>query len=116
MTAATLNALAEPHRLEIVELLREGPRPVGEIAERLQLAQPQVSKHLRVLDAAGWVGVRPMANRRIYHLRAAPLRELDAWLDRFRAMWDQRFDRLEAHLRDTDALQDPEEPHPGHTP
>ena len=78
---ATLIALAEPNRLRIVELLRERPRPVGEIAKRLRLRQPQVSKHLRVLSDAGLVDVRPVAQQRIYELRSAPFDELDKWLD-----------------------------------
>ena len=66
----TLSALAAPNRLRIVELLREGPRPVGEIAVALRLRQPQVSKHLRVLSEAGLVEVHPLAQQRIYRLRA----------------------------------------------
>ena len=97
----TLGALAEPNRLHIVELLREGPRPVGEIAERLGIRQPQVSKHLRVLSNAGVVEAHPIAQQRIYQLRAQPFHELDAWLESYRHIWDARFDRLEAYLRDT---------------
>lgn len=91
----TLTALAEPHRLEIVELLRDGPRPVGEIVDRLGLHQPQVSKHLRVLSDAGLVEVHAAAQRRIYKLRPQPLHELDRWLDSYRQLWDERFDRLD---------------------
>src|SRR5260370_24450237 len=64
---ATLRALAEPHRLHIVELLRDGPRPVGDMVQRLRLRQPQVSKHLRVLSAAGLVDVRVDAQRSEEH-------------------------------------------------
>jgi DNA-binding transcriptional ArsR family regulator len=96
----TLGALAEPNRLHIVELLRDGPRPVGEIADRLGLRQPQVSKHLRVLSDAGVVEARPVAQRRIYQLRPQPFHELDAWLASYRHLWDARFDRLETYLRD----------------
>lgn len=96
----TLSALAEPNRLHIVELLRDGPRPVGQIAERLGLRQPQVSKHLRVLSAAGLVEVHPVAQQRIYQLRPQPFRELDAWLEAYRRVWDARFDRLDTYLRD----------------
>ena len=96
----TLGALAEPNRLHIVELLRDGPRPVGEIAARLGLRQPQVSKHLRVLSEAGFVAVHPLAQQRIYHLRPEPFHELDAWLASYRHVWDARLDRLEAYLRD----------------
>ncbi|HEV8655454.1 MAG TPA: metalloregulator ArsR/SmtB family transcription factor [Candidatus Limnocylindria bacterium] len=92
---ATLSALAEPNRLRIVELLRDRPRPVGEIAERLRLRQPQVSKHLRVLSDAGLVDVRPVAQQRIYQLRAEPFSELDKWLDSFRRGMEDQFDRLD---------------------
>jgi DNA-binding transcriptional ArsR family regulator len=94
----TFAALAEPNRLRIVELLRSGPRPVAEICAGLPLPQPQVSKHLRVLRNAGLVDVRPRAQQRIYELRAAPLRELGEWLDRFRQLWAERYDRLDAVL------------------
>jgi DNA-binding transcriptional ArsR family regulator len=95
-----LSALAEPTRLQIVELLRAKPRAVGEIVERLGLRQPQVSKHLRVLSEAGLVEVRPVAQQRIYSLRAAPFKELDAWLERYRRIAEDRFDRLENILRE----------------
>lgn len=95
MNAATLSALAEPNRLHIVELLRETPRPVGDIAERLGLRQPQVSKHLRVLSEAGLVEVRPVAQKRIYMLRSEPFDDLDEWLESFRRAMSDRYDRLE---------------------
>ena len=94
----TLTALAEPNRLRIVELLREGPRPVGEIAAALQLRQPQVSKHLRVLSEAGLVEVHPLAQQRIYRLRAEPFLALDAWLDSYRRFKEASYDRLDEHL------------------
>jgi DNA-binding transcriptional ArsR family regulator len=92
---ATLTALAEPNRLRIVELLRDRPRPVGEIAKRLRLRQPQVSKHLRVLSDAGLVDVRPVAQQRIYQLRSEPFNELDDWLETFRHSMTDRMDRLD---------------------
>jgi DNA-binding transcriptional ArsR family regulator len=95
-----LSALAEPNRLHIVELLRERRLTVGEIADRLGLRQPQVSKHLRVLSDAGLVEVHPIANRRIYKLRAEPFKELDSWLESYRRVWDERFDRLDDYLQD----------------
>ena len=95
---ATLRALAEPSRFQIVELLREGPRPVGDMVHRLGLRQPQVSKHLRVLSAAGLVDVRVDAQRRIYALRPAPLQELEVWLERYRRLWEANFQRLDALL------------------
>jgi DNA-binding transcriptional ArsR family regulator len=96
----TFSALAEPNRLHIVELLCDGPLPVGEIADRLQLHQPQVSKHLRVLTNAGLVEVQPIANRRIYKLRPQSIKELDTWLESFRRIWDERFDRLDDYLHE----------------
>lgn len=96
----TLKALGEPNRLQIVELLRDGPRPVGEIVHRLHLRQPQVSKHLRVLSNAGLVEVRVDAQRRIYALRPAPLRELEVWVERYRRLWESNFQRLDALLHD----------------
>jgi DNA-binding transcriptional ArsR family regulator len=95
---ATLRALAEPNRLHIVELLRGGPRPVGDMVARLRLRQPQVSKHLRVLSVAGLVDVRVDAQRRVYSLRPAPLQELELWLERYRCLWEGNFQRLDALL------------------
>ena len=95
---ATLRALAEPNRFHIVELLREGPRPVGDMVNRLGLRQPQVSKHLRVLSDAGLVDVRVDAQRRIYTLRPAPLQELEVWLETYRRLWEANFQRLDALL------------------
>lgn len=97
---ATFQALAEPSRLKIVELLRRGPRSVGAIGERLELAQPQVSKHLAVLKAAGLVEVEARANQRFYELRAAPLAEMHGWLEQYRQLWDQRFSQLDDVLED----------------
>ena len=91
----TLAALGEPNRFRIVELLRTGPRPVNDIGERLQLSQPQVSKHLRVLKDAGLVDVQPLAQQRLYELRAQPLRQLHTWLERYREVWEARFDELD---------------------
>jgi DNA-binding transcriptional ArsR family regulator len=96
----TLKALAEPNRLHIVELLRDGPRPVGDMVQRLHLRQPQVSKHLRVLSDAGLVDARVDAQRRIYTLRTAPLQQLDVWLERYRQLWEQNFQRLDALLNE----------------
>ena len=97
----TLAALAEPNRFRIVELLlRSGPSPVNEIGARLHLQQPQVSKHLRVLREAGLVEVRPRAQQRLYELRAQPLRELHEWLERYRKLWDERFEDLDELVRE----------------
>src|SRR6202451_3424582 len=94
----TLQALAEPNRFQIIELLRDGPRPVGDMVHRLGLRQPQVSKHLRVLSDAGLVDMRVDAQRRIYALRAAPLQELEVWLETYRRLWEANFQRLDALL------------------
>jgi DNA-binding transcriptional ArsR family regulator len=91
----TFAALAEPNRFRIVELLRSGPRPVNDIGERLELNQPQVSKHLRVLKEAGLVDVEPRAQQRLYHLRASELRRLHEWLERYRRIWESRFGQLD---------------------
>jgi DNA-binding transcriptional ArsR family regulator len=98
MDMTTLSALAEPNRLHIVELLHEGPLTVGEIANRLQLRQPQASKHLRVLLEAGIVDLHAVANRRIYKLRPEPFKQLDAWLDSYRRVWNERFNILDDYL------------------
>src|SRR5258705_5404729 len=110
---ATLTALAEPNRLRIVELLRDQPRPVGEIAKRLRLRQPQVSKHLRVLSDAGLVDVRPVAQQRIYELRAEPFNELDKWLETFPRSMRHRMDRLEQLVGERKAQKEREKDH-GH--
>ncbi len=91
----TFAALAEPNRLRIVELLRSGARSVNDIGERLDLSQPLVSKHLRVLKDAGLVEVEPRAKQRIYELRPKPLREMHAWLERYRKVWAVRFESLD---------------------
>ena len=90
--------IAEPNRRRIVELLRDGEQPVGALVETLDVSQPAVSKHLRVLRDAGLVDVRVDKNRRVYRLRAEPFRELDAWLAPYRKLWDQRLDDLGEHL------------------
>ena len=96
MNPIIFNALAEPNRLDIVELLKNGPCSVNEIVDRLQLHQPQVSKHLRFLNDAGLVEVRPFAQQRFYQLRPQPLKELNQWLASYRSLWEERVDRLEA--------------------
>ena len=94
----TLQVLAEPRRQAILDLLREGELPVGELVERLRMSQPAVSKHLRVLKDAGLVAVRADAQRRLYRIRPEPLAELDDWLASYRSLWSSSLDRLEDHL------------------
>lgn len=91
-------ALGEPRRLEILDLLRDGERPVGELVDQLGVSQPGVSKHLRILKDAGLVDVRADAQRRLYRIRPEPLAELDEWLASYRRMWSTHLDRLEDHL------------------
>ena len=100
---STFAVLAEPHRRQILDLLRAGERSVGELVDALPLTQPAVSKHLRLLKEAGLVRVQPQARRRLYSLDPGPLREVDAWLEPYRHAWAARLDALEAHL---DALED----------
>jgi DNA-binding transcriptional ArsR family regulator len=94
----TLRALAEPNRFQIVELLRDGPRPVGDMVTQLGMRQPQVSKHLRVLSEAGLVDVRVDAQRRIYALRPLALQALGVWIESYRRLWEANFQRLDALL------------------
>jgi DNA-binding transcriptional ArsR family regulator len=92
---AILKALGETNRFQIVELLLGGPRPVGDMAVQLGLRQPQVSKHLRVLSDAGLVGVRVDAQRRIYALQPGALKDLEVWVDKYRRLREENFQRLD---------------------
>jgi DNA-binding transcriptional ArsR family regulator len=98
VVATTFDVLAEPSRRRILDLLRERDRPVGELVGALELSQPGVSKHLRVLRQAGLVDVRPDGRRRVYAIRPEPLAEIDAWLEPYRGLWAERLDALERHL------------------
>lgn len=106
--ASTFAALGETSRLRIVELLRDGPRSVGEIVDTLGIRQPQVSKHLRVLGESGLVTAEPRQRQRIYHLRREQFDAVGQWVDSFEQLWETRLDSLSAFLR---TLQS-EEPHP----
>ena len=100
--ASTWSVIAEPQRRTILELLRTRPRTVNELTVELGLTQPGTSKHLRVLRHAGLVRVRVDGQRRVYALDAAPLAELDGWLEPYRRLWDRHLDALGRHLDDTD--------------
>jgi DNA-binding transcriptional ArsR family regulator len=102
-TTNTFDVLAEPNRRRILDLLLEGPRPVGELVERVGLTQPGTSKHLRVLRQAGLVRVRKDAQRRLYELRPEPLTEVYDWLEPYRRLWVEHLDALERHL---DTMED----------
>lgn len=108
---STLYALAEPNRFQIVELLRKGPLTVGEITDRLGLIQPKVSKHLRILSDTGLVEVRVKGNRRVYKLRPDPFRELESWIESYRLIIDESFDRMDDYLQ---ALKEEEKSHDNH--
>ena len=109
--STTFDVVAEPTRRRILDLLRERPRPVGELVDLFGRSQPLISKHLRVLREAGLVRVRQDAQRRFYELRPEPLVEVDAWLEPYRRLWAEGLDALERHL-DTmpDAPATPEDP------
>ncbi|HEY1279533.1 MAG TPA: metalloregulator ArsR/SmtB family transcription factor [Acidimicrobiales bacterium] len=96
--SVTFDVVAEPTRRRILDLLRDGDRPVGDLVHALGISQPGVSKHLRVLRDAGLVRVRQQAQQRWYRLDAAPLAEIDAWLAPYRRFWSERLDALERHL------------------
>ena len=90
--------LGDPVRRRILELLAEHELPSGAIVEVVRrefgITQPAVSQHLRVLRESGFASVRPEGTRRLYAVQSAPLREVDAWLDRFRGFWEHRLDAL----------------------
>jgi DNA-binding transcriptional ArsR family regulator len=90
--------IAEPTRRQILDLLRTGERPVGELVIQLGVSQPTVSKHLRVLRDSGFVASRVDRQRRVYRVRNEPLQDIDAWLAPYRAMWSSHLDQLERHL------------------
>jgi DNA-binding transcriptional ArsR family regulator len=93
-------ALAEPNRRHILDLLRAGERPAGELVEALSISQPGVSKHLKLLREAGLVAVRADGQRRLYRLQSGKLAEVDAWLAPYRSAWAGRLDALQRHLED----------------
>jgi DNA-binding transcriptional ArsR family regulator len=91
-------AIADPHRRRILELLRGGERPAGDLLGEMRLSQPGLSKHLKALREAGLVSMRPDGQRRLYRLEPQQLGALDAWLQPFRAFWAERLDALDEHL------------------
>jgi DNA-binding transcriptional ArsR family regulator len=99
---STFDVLAEPTRRRILDLLREAERPVNDLVTSLDVSQPGVSKHLRVLREAGLVEARVEAQRRVYRVRPEPLAEIDAWLAPYRRLWARRLDALERHLDETE--------------
>ena len=99
-TADAFNAVAEPRRREILDLLAAGERPVNDLVQRLGLAQPQVSKHLRVLREVGAVDVRDEGRRRLYRINGEALKPIHDWVSGFEQLWTERFVRLDDVLED----------------
>ena len=99
---STFAALADPTRMRIVEALAERELSVNEVVAMFSVSQPTISRHLRVLRDAGLVSVEPRGSSRLYRLEAAPLREIDRWLDRYRRFWSHKLDALEGHMDSTE--------------
>jgi DNA-binding transcriptional ArsR family regulator len=106
-TSAVLEAIAEPTRRRILDAVRAKECSVGELVELLGMNQPGISRHLRILRDARLVVVRSDAQRRLYSLHSEPLRDLDAWLEPYRAEWTDRLDALGRHLERTPPLLKP---------
>lgn len=99
-TADAFNAVAEPRRREILDALAGGERPVGDLVRGLGLAQPQVSKHLRVLREVGAVDVRADGRRRLYRVNGRALKPIHDWVSAYERTWSERFERLDAVLEE----------------
>jgi DNA-binding transcriptional ArsR family regulator len=110
-TTDAFNAVAEPRRRQILELLAGGERPVNDLVETMRLAQPQVSKHLRVLREVGLVDVRDAGRQRLYRLNGRPLKPIRDWVTSFEESWNERFEALDDVVRD---LNDAEEGYGDH--
>ena len=110
-TADAFNAVAEPRRREILDVLASGERPVNDLVELLDLAQPQVSKHLRVLRAVGLVTSREEGRQRMYRLNGQPLKDIHDWVKQYERTWNERFDALDEVL---DELKREEKRHGQH--
>ena len=104
-TTDAFNAVAEPRRRQILELLAGGERPVNDLVDTMRLAQPQVSKHLRVLREVGLVDVRDAGRQRLYRLNGQPLKPIRDWVTSFEETWNERFDAIDdvlGELNDTE--------------
>lgn len=104
-TSDVFNAIAEPQRRAILELLAKGELSVNEIADTLELKQPQVSKHLRVLKAVDLVSVRSEGQQHFYKIKADGLKPIHEWVKPFEQLWNERFDRLAEYLRELQAAR-----------
>jgi DNA-binding transcriptional ArsR family regulator len=99
-TSDVFNAIAAPHRREILDVLMAGEKAVGAIVDDLAISQPQVSKHLRVLSDVGLVRCRAVGRRRLYRAQPAPLRPLHEWLAKYERAWNERMDRVDSYLEE----------------
>jgi len=105
-TAVAFNAVAEPRRRQILDVLAGGERPVNDLVTALGLAQPLVSKHLRVLRAVGLVDVREDGRQRMYRLNGHPLKPIHDWVKNYEQSWSRRFDRLDVVLEELKQKED----------
>jgi DNA-binding transcriptional ArsR family regulator len=113
-TTDVFNAIAETHRREILDVLVAGEKPVGAIADELEISQPQVSKHLRVLGKVGLVRCRAAGRRRYYGLNPTSLQPVGEWIAKYEHLWNQRLDRLDDLLSELQGRQaDPDRPSQG---
>jgi DNA-binding transcriptional ArsR family regulator len=105
-TADAFNAVAEPRRRQILDVLAGGERPVNHLVAALGLAQPQVSKHLRVLRQVGLVRVRDRGRQRLYRLNGRPLKRIHDWVKRYERAWNERFEALDELLEELEEEED----------
>ncbi len=105
-TTDAFNAVAEPRRRQILDALAGGERPVNDLVALLGLAQPLVSKHLRVLREVGLVEVRDEGRQRLYRLNAQPLKPIHDWVQTYQDLWTERFSRLDAVLTELKERED----------
>ncbi len=107
-TSDVFNAIGDAHRREILDSLIDGEKAVGAIVSDLSLTQPQVSKHLRVLNEVGLVSCRPVGRRRLYRLEPARLQPFHRWLAKYEQAWNERLDRLDDYLKELQREGEPE--------
>ena len=110
-TADAFNAVAEPRRRQILDLLTGGERPVNDLVRLLGLAQPQVSKHLRVLREVGAVDVREEGRQRLYSLNGQALKPIHDWVKGYERIWTERFDELDLVLDELEQKEDDDDDH-----
>jgi DNA-binding transcriptional ArsR family regulator len=108
-TSDVFNAVAEPRRRQILDLLAQGEKPVNDVVDALRLTQPQVSKHLRVLREVGLVSVRSAGRQRLYRLNGEKLKPIHDWVASFERFWEESFDRLAEYLQELQTREQPDE-------